>query len=199
MCRSPFWFSQNRSTVYLFHLHSLVVVFRHRPQDLPVSILGAKICLFSSWLTQTRLDQGCIWSTWGPLILKRSFPSYGHPSVTRSVSSTPVQTIIRGLKWCTNEFDELISYMHLGIKTIDPCFLFLQAGSHSPTHHNYITFALIAKLIILTFLYSKWFKSKLLLHSFLLLLPSLPLSLYPLVLIMSQFLYGMIDWFSLIV
>ena len=32
-----------------------------------------------------------------------------------------------------------------GIKTVDPCFHFLQAGSHPPTHYNYITFALIAQ------------------------------------------------------
>ena len=67
--------------------------------------------------------------------------------------------------------------MHLDIKTFDPCF-------HSPqlvlnllyiqSHHNlnYIAFALIAKpQITLTFLYSTWFDSRFLLHSFL--LPSL--------------------------
>ena len=54
------------------------------------------------------------------------------------------------------------------------------AGSHSPspTRYNYLTFALIVKLI-LTFLHSNWwFKSKLLLHSFLLLLSSLQLLLH---------------------
>ena len=39
----------------------------------------------------------------------------------------------------------------MGIKTIDIYFHFLQANSRSLTHHNYITFALIAKLT-LTFL-----------------------------------------------
>ena len=34
---------------------------------------------------------------------------------------------------------------HWGIKTVDPCFHFLQAGSQSPTQCNYITFALIAQ------------------------------------------------------
>jgi hypothetical protein len=32
------------------------------------------------------------------------------------------------------------------MKTVDPCFHFLQAGTHSPHIHNYITLALIAKL-----------------------------------------------------
>ena len=63
----------------------------------------------------------------------------------RIVLSTPAQTI--GL---TRKSDELISYesgltAHLGIKTVHPCFHFLQLVLIPPTYHNYITFALIAK------------------------------------------------------
>ena len=67
-----------------------------------------------------------------------------------------------------------------GYKTVDPMFPLSLAGSHSPPHiTTTITFALIAKLI-LTFLHSNrtWFKSKLLLYSFLLLPSSLQLLLH---------------------
>ena len=39
----------------------------------------------------------------------------------------------------------------LGYKTLDPCSHFLQAGSHFPTSHNYINFALIAKFFFSLF------------------------------------------------
>ena len=64
--------------------------------------------------------------------------------------------------------------MNLGINTVAIVSTLSSWFSfpHTPhtTHHNYITFALIAKLTV-TFLYSSWFNSNFLFCSFLLLLP----------------------------
>ena len=67
--------------------------------------------------------------------------------------------------------------MHLKLSTHVYTFLSWFSLSYTgytvyTSHHNHITFALIAKLqVTLTFLYSTWFESRFLLHSFL--LPSL--------------------------
>ena len=69
---------------------------------------------------------------------------------TRELSEVPVLRAVR----------PRISSSLLSYKTVHPCFHSLQAGSHSPTHHNYITLALIAKST-LTLLYSTMVQIKL--------------------------------------